>query len=350
VPVDDGPLFKANWTSAVLTPQYFIEADTLALGALVIDFPALEKRYEYSSKSSLSYETPNIAYNFGDIKIDADQTGGQRGKQTVTEKDIAVGKSKVDTDIPTTDVENRNTFAVIIANENYKRVAPVPFALNDGDVLARYCENTLGLPKENIKLYKDATKGDLEYAVESIERICRAYKGEASVIFYYTGHGIPDEQDKTSYLLPVDGYGQNVNSGYKLDDLYQRLGDMPAKSVTVLLDACFSGSTRDGKMVAQAKGVAIKVREGVPQGNTVVFAAAQGDETAGFYKEEGHGMFTYFLLKKLQETRGEVTLSELSQYVIDEVGKRSAVLNKPQTPSVTPAYGVSDSWQTWKLK
>jgi hypothetical protein len=38
----------------------------------------------------------------------------------------------------------------------------------------------------------------------------------------------------------------------------------------------------------------------MPQGNMVVFSAAQGDETAYPNNDEKHGMFTYFLLKKLQ--------------------------------------------------
>jgi uncharacterized caspase-like protein len=190
----------------------------------------------------------------------------------------------------------------------------------------------------------------MRLAMAWLKNVCDKYEGDASVIFYYTGHGIPDEQDKAAYLLPVDGDGRYVQTGYKLDDLYQRLGDMPAKSVTVLLDACFSGATRDGKMVAQAKGVAIKVRAGEPRGNTMVFAAAQGDETAGFYEEQGHGMFTYFLLSELQRTKGDVTMKELSDNVIREVSRRSAVANKPQTPCVTPAQPVADKWEKWKLK
>jgi len=150
--------------------------------------------------------------------------------------------------------------------------------------------------------------------------------------------------------LPVDGDGRYVATGYKVDDLYQKLGEMPAKSVTVLLDACFSGATRDGKMVAQAKGVALKVKKGTPLGNTVVLSAAQGDETAGFNEEEGHGMFTYFVLKKLQETQGDVNLQDLSEYVIREVGRKSAVTNKPQTPCVTPSATIGNAWQNWKLK
>jgi hypothetical protein len=70
-------------------------------------------------------------------------------------------------------------------------------------------------------------------------------------------------------------------------------------------------------MMAAARGIAIRAKPGAPQGNMVVFSAAQGDETAYPNHEKGHGMFTYFLLKKLQETKGDVTLSELGEIVSD---------------------------------
>ena len=103
-------------------------------------------------------------------------------------------------------------------------------------------------------------------------------------------------------------------------------------------------------MMASARGVAIKVKEEAPQGKMVVFTAAQGDETAYQYAEKGHGMFTYFLLKKLQETRGEVTLGELGDYLTGEV-KRESLLNnnKAQTPTVIPSAGMT-GWREWRLK
>ena len=263
---------------------------------------------------------------------------------------VALLKSDVDRNIPTTDTKNPNTFVLILANEHYQQVATVPFALNDGRIFAKYCQQTLGIPASHIKVHENATYNDIRLALAWLKNVCDKYEGEASVIFYYTGHGIPDESDKSAYLLPVDGDGRYVATGYKMDDLYQKLGEMPTKSIVVLLDACFSGATRDGKMVAQAKSVALKVKKGVPQGNTVVLAAAQSDEIAGFNEEEGHGMFTYFLLKKIQETEGNVTLQDLSQYVIREVGRKSAVTNKPQTPCVTPSASVADVWKNWKLK
>jgi hypothetical protein len=135
-----------------------------------------------------------------------------------------------------------------------------------------------------------------------------------------------------------------------LDELYSTLGNIPTKNVTIFLDACFSGSKREEGMLASARGVAIKARSGMPQGNMVVFSAAQGDETAYPYYEEKHGRFTYYLLEKLQETKGDVTLQELGDYIIQNVRAKGAEERKPQTPCVTPAASLDSSWREWKLK
>lgn len=104
-------------------------------------------------------------------------------------------------------------------------------------------------------------------------------------------------------------------------------------------------------MLASARGVAIKAKSGMPQGNMVVFSAAQGDETAYPNNEEKHGMFTYFLLKKLQETKGDVTLYELGEYIKTNVSQQSILLNgKSQTPCVTPSASLDTSWREWKLR
>ena len=258
--------------------------------------------------------------------------------------------SEVDENIPVTNKSNTNTFAVIIANENYQSVASVPFALNDGGVFREYCIKTLGIPEKQVKYVPNATGNQIKAQVNWLQNICEVFE-DAHIIFYYAGHGIPDESSRTAYLLPVDGAGTDITTGYKLDDLYVALGNVPAKNVTVFMDACFSGSKRENGMLASARGVAIKARSGMPQGNMVVFSAAQGDETAYPNNDEKHGMFTYFLLKKLQETAGDVTLQELGEYITKNVSQQSILLNgKSQTPCVTPSATLDASWREWKLK
>ena len=104
-------------------------------------------------------------------------------------------------------------------------------------------------------------------------------------------------------------------------------------------------------MMASARGVAIKVKKTAPSGKTIVFSASQADETAYPYKGQGHGMFTYFLLKRLQETEGNVSLGDLGSYITDQVRKLSVIENeKVQTPTVIPADILKDEWKDWTLK
>ncbi len=245
---------------------------------------------------------------------------------------------------------NNNTFAVIIANEDYKEEAKVPNAKSDGEAFKKYCQNVFGIPDKNIKYVENATFNTIKHELKWLKDVAEAYKGDASVIFYYAGHGIPDESSKEAYLLPVDGYGSDPTTGYSLTDLYSLLSSLPTKKCVAFLDACFSGSKRDGKMMASSRGVSIKVKSNKPKGNLVVLSAAQGDETAYAYKDKGHGMFTYFILKKLKDSNGDVTLGDLSQYVIDQVSKKSIVENgKSQTPTVLISDNATN-WQSWTLK
>ena len=71
----------------------------------------------------------------------------------------------------------------------------------------------------------------------------------------------------------------------------------------MFLDACFSGGGRDQGLLA-ARGVKIKPKEESFLGNMVVFASSSGEEKSLPYEEKQHGLFTYFLLKKLKETKG----------------------------------------------
>ena len=259
--------------------------------------------------------------------------------------------SDVDVNLPSNATNNENTFAIIFANENYQEEAKVDYAQNDGKMFKEYCHKVLGLPEDNIHIRNDATLNNIKAEVSWMQQVAKAYNGQARFIVFYAGHGIPDEKSAAAYLLPVDGKGTMLDTGYSLAKLYETLGNMPAERVTVFMDACFSGSKRGEGMLASARGVAIKAKTQSPQGKMVVFSAAQGDETAYPYKEKEHGLFTYYLLKKLKETKGNVTYGELSTYLETEVKRKSIVANsKSQTPTVNASQSFANSWKNMKLK
>jgi len=87
------------------------------------------------------------------------------------------------------------------------------------------------------------------------------------------------------------------------------------------------------------------------KGNLVVFSASSGSESSLPYKDKQHGLFTYYLLSKLKETRGEITYKELSEHLSAQVGVRSVMVNsKPQTPQTNVSYDAENVWGNWKLK
>lgn len=255
-------------------------------------------------------------------------------------------KSDVDLNPPITSRIAEKTFAVIISNENYSEVEPVKFALNDGHVIAQYFEKTLGIPKNNIKHVSDATLNNIRKQINWLKQIADAFGTEAKIILYYSGHGVPDEKSKDAYLMPVDGYHSDMSTNYSINHLYEELASMNVDQITVFMDACFSGSQRGDNMLVAARGVKIKSRANAPKGKLVVFSAAQGDETAYPLSEKGHGMFTYYLLKKLKETGDKVTLGELSDYITTEVKRSSLIENgKIQTPSVSVSVEIEPGWE-----
>ena len=344
VPLGEAPAFKANFGKARIVPTYGIRDDRLALVAVDVTLDGKTYRntmpVDVQQGSDLALNLPALKVNLGNDR---------ETRKAVSEMPMVVDRA-VDMNIPVAGTVAANTFAVVIGNERYQHETSVPYAGHDAEVFAEYCRKTLGIPEKNIRVLKDATLNNMKFQLDWLRQVLSAYNGEARAIVYYAGHGIPDEADRGAYLLPADGYGSNTGTGFALKDFYAMLSAAPAESVTVFLDACFSGTKRESGMLASARGVAIKVRDEAPQGNLVVFTAAQGDETAYQYAEKGHGMFTYFLLKKLQESKGDVTLGELGDYITGEVKKASVVNNnKIQTPTVIPAAGMAD-WRRWTLK
>lgn len=255
----------------------------------------------------------------------------------------------VDDDIPVASAANGNTYVFIIANEDYPG-RHVPYALNDGRIFKEYCNRTMGIPLNHIKIYENASGNNIIGCIAAIRRASEANDGDLNVIFYYAGHAFPDERTKDAYLLPVDGDHELVETCYSLKRLYEELGKIKTKACVCFLDACFSGATRDDAMLLEGRGVAIKPKEEMPKGNLVVLTSASGVETALQYEEKHHGLFTYYLLKKMQETNGNLTLGDLYDAVYKNVKRTSYDVNgKIQTPSVLPSATMGQRWRSIKL-
>jgi hypothetical protein len=265
--------------------------------------------------------------------------------------------SDIDKNVPVSGKKYSNRFALIVGNEDYHSFQTtmsseinVDFAERDAELFRKYALKTLGIPEENILFKLNAGHIEMKRMFDKINLILKHSGGNAEVFVYYSGHGFPDLATKTPYLIPVDVSATDLQYGLKLEDIYRSLAEYPSKRVTVFLDACFSGGGRNIGLLA-ARGIKVKPRTETVRGNLVVFCASSEDQSALPFKEEKHGLFTYYLLKKIKETKGDVTYSELSEYICRNVPIKSIMVNNlEQTPQVNYSQSLGDKWKYWIIK
>jgi len=305
-----------------------------------------ENRGTYGGTFDLNLELNVQQLAAADVDVDGDYQG-----QVVID-DVSL-TSDIDKNIPQ-NPQNQNRFALIIGNEHYVvnngLAVDVPFAINDAFVFKKYAINTLGIPELHVKYLTDATAAIMKNEIESFINIM-ARNPNAEFFVYYAGHGYYDSQD-APYMMPVNVKHNNIDDAIKLGDFYAALTDNSTKNVTVFLDACFSGGGRgnDG-LVTGRTGLRRPTQNANMDGNLVVFAASSGQQTSKPYNDQKHGLFTYFLLKKLQQTSGDISYDELDQYLLQNVATTADLLfSEEQTPAVKVSPDVQNTWKNLKFK
>lgn len=305
------------------------------------------QKYGFQTSKSVSLDRPLA-------KAQVLTLEGQKSTQVeITEGSLV---SDVDRNIPDTKVALPNRYALIIGNEDYSsfqlglsKESDVAYARNDARTIKEYFRRTLGVPLENIDMHLDATAGKMNQAVDRLRSIIKNSSGKAEVLVYYAGHGLPDE-NKEPYLIPVDITGANVRNGLRLGDLYRKLTEYPSARVTVFLDACFSGASRGQDLLAM-RGVRIKANDQEIKSNLVVYTASSGEQGSLPYTDKQHGLFTYYLLKKLQESKGDLSYMDMLDYLKQQVGLNSVLINsKEQNPQLLHSPALDGLVNDWKFK
>lgn len=256
---------------------------------------------------------------------------------------------------PAGDPIYKNAIAIVIgAEKNYYGVAPAPYAARDAQVMAKYFETSLGIQDVQLITNEQVTGNVLsDFFDPSFGYLKNSVKsGETDVFVYYSGHGMPDVADNGTqdvYLFPYDARKELVkNRGYSLNKLYADLNNLNAKSVTVILDACFSGSSRQtvsyqSENISNAKAVRITMpelsnRPWDTNPNFRLFTSSSGEQTSLGYDQAQSGLFTYYLAVGLQgeadsNDDGVIMIEELVTYVTDSVSREAKnIRGGAQTP------------------
>jgi uncharacterized caspase-like protein len=131
--------------------------------------------------------------------------------------------------------------------------------------------------------------------------------------------------------------------GIALEDFYAELNKIKTAGTTVVIDACFSGSSNDGMLIKNVSPVMIEIeKEHAVADNVVEFTSSSKDEVSSWFPEKKHSLYTYYFLKALQgeaDQNGDkiLTIGEIQKYLDDKIPYEARRLNnRQQTPGVTP--------------
>ena len=251
--------------------------------------------------------------------------------------------------------------AVIMGIEQYEHTFAAAYKLRDATTFFQYSRDVLGIPEGRIMLRTDeeATKAEFDYIFEPkgtkndgwLKKRLRDSAGAAQtdLFVYLAGHGVPDLSTGQPYLIPYDGRPEQATAGVALEKLYESLGAFGARSVTVFVEACFSGvsgyeqSGAARRLVLNGRPVVPVVKRSAIGPAMVVFTAASGDQAANNRDDLKHGIFTYFVLKGLggqADGNGDeaVDVGELYRYLAEQVPAKAlaAPLSREQVPGVWP--------------
>ena len=138
------------------------------------------------------------------------------------------------------------------------------------------------------------------------------------------------------YLLPFDGRPRLLeNTALLRGELFKEINKANPLSVTVFLDTCYSGITRESEMLIASRPIFIRsLKQSIPS-NFTVFSATASNQTSKPLKEVKHGMFSYFLMKGMEgdadtNNDNKITARELHAYVEQNVVQQSSGSQTPE--------------------
>ena len=238
---------------------------------------------------------------------------------------------------------NKNRVALIIGIEKYEQAPAANFANLDAQYFYEYARRGFGISTSNMKLLVDEDAN----LIKSLGIISKwlpgkIKKNETELIIFFAGHGLASNDGKELYLLMQDSDPDLLNrTALSRTELFKEIISLNPKSVTMFLDTCYSGVSRDEEiLLASARPIRIVAdeQEGVPD-NFTIFTASQLDQISSGLKEANHGIFSYYLMKGLEgkadtDKDKQITNGELLAYMDQNVSQKASELGRQQNPSL----------------
>jgi hypothetical protein len=228
-----------------------------------------------------------------------------------------------------------------IAVEKYDEADPVIYATNSANSFISVMQKRLGIDERHTYAFLDekATSAKIK---DNLERMLSNVKEGDQVYFYYSGHGIPLEEE--AYILPKDKVVDFVSKEkeFMVRNIYKQLSDSKASKIVTFMDSCFSGST-DG--ISNVKGVAAGLfrlkKVEFDKEKMVVLTAGTSRQFSNAYAEKGNRLFSYYLTKAIA-TKENLDIDTLYADIYANVKEESLKMGdiKRQEPQIEGNRGI----------
>jgi hypothetical protein len=242
-----------------------------------------------------------------------------------------------------------NAYALVVGVEKYSNGLPPPTGAHaDADRFSNLVRSSLGVPPDHVQLVLDeqAGKAGIERGLEWVRSSVPA---GGRIYFYFSGHGAPDASGGASYIVPADGDPKYLDAtAIAMKDVLTKLGQSKAREVLAVVDSCFSGAGGRSVLPPGARPL-VRVREELAPAQLALFSASSGNEISGPVAAGNGGLFTKYVLDGLGSGAadvngdGQVSLSELSQWVTPRVAREAKKDNRDQNPALTVGKGLGSA-------
>jgi len=200
-------------------------------------------------------------------------------------------------------------YAIIVGVNNYidQNVGDLKFCIADAQDIMNTLLNSTIWSRENIVYLPDATKTDIENAIEYVrEKIVP----DSLILFYFSGHGNLSLDGSHAYICPADSIGSVTSFANDIEDdeLERWLDGIPTSRRCVILDTCYSGAfikkpppdliiktylKKGQKITTALAGTGFFVK--LSKAGYVLLTACDDNEYSYEHPDLKNGVFTYYL-------------------------------------------------------
>jgi hypothetical protein len=236
---------------------------------------------------------------------------------------------------------DRDAVAVIIGVSDYQSLPKAAHADDDARAFYDYAIRAFGVKPENIKLLVNQDAGEIEIYKAFKTWLPSRVRQTTDVFVFYSGHGYTTADGKGLYWFPYQADRDLISkTAILVEELNIDILAAKPRSVTLFVDACYSGQARSGEtLVASARPVVLKTETRLFPETFTVMSASQADQISSSSPDLKHGIFSYYLMKGMEGAAdenkdGKITLGEMQAYLVENVGRQAGAMSRKQEPQL----------------